>query len=174
MGQHGVFADYLRSVDPDLHDAFCMDIRCRHGVWDRIGHLVLFRVQSSTGDQDAQQSMKNIHIVILILGLSGCYSIPEIDGFDESAWNAQITDCDQGKVQQAEIILDQQDLLLGEGQAEIKTLLGQPSEHELYRRNQKFFYYDLTPQSCTEAKRLSIRFDALDRVKEVLIIEMED
>lgn len=72
----------------------------------------------------------------------------------------------------AQFIIENQDKLLGEGQAEVKGLLGQPDEHELYRRNQKFFYYDLTPtKDICQYRRLSIRFDALDRVKELMIIE---
>lgn len=116
--------------------------------------------------------IKTIGPICIIVFLSGCYSIPNIDGFDRAAWNAN--DCQNPRINQQSVIMEQQEKLLAEGQAEIKTLFGQPDEHELYNRNQKFFYYDLAPDSCEslyQMKRLSIRFDALDRVKEVLVIE---
>ncbi|MFT6881909.1 MAG: hypothetical protein ACI83W_001136 [Marinoscillum sp.] len=111
-------------------------------------------------------------LICIIFVLSGCYSIPNIEGFDQAAWDAN--DCQNPRINQQSLIMEQQEKLLAEGQAEIKTLFGQPDEHELYNRNQKFFYYNLSPDSCEslyQMKRLSIRFDALDRVKEVLVIE---
>ena len=74
----------------------------------------------------------------------------------------------------ANILVEHKDQLLGEGQTQIKKLLGQPDEHELYKRTEKFFYYNLTPGDTCDIetpRRLSIRFDALDRAKEVMIIE---
>ena len=117
--------------------------------------------------------MKNSALVSIILIFTfSCYSVPTLQNFDEVLWNAEITNCEDSKVALAQQIVDQKELLLGEGQAEIKSLLGQPQEHELYNRNQKFFYYDLVKGKECDApyKRLSIRFDALDRVKEVRII----
>lgn len=111
----------------------------------------------------------------IILLLTSCYSVPEIDGFDKEEWLADFESCEDTKLALARTIIAHQELILGEGQAEVKALLGQPSEHELYRRNQKFFYYNLTPtqDSCEiTGQRLSIRFDALDRVKELMIIEL--
>ncbi|MFY0605405.1 MAG: hypothetical protein JXR10_01750 [Cyclobacteriaceae bacterium] len=110
--------------------------------------------------------------VLLVLGLSACYSIPDLEGFDRDSWNENA--CDKPRSAQQDLIIMQKEKLYKEGQAEIKTLFGQPDEHELYNRNQKFFYYNLSSPECNqEGKklRLSIKFDALDRVKEVLIIE---
>lgn len=110
-------------------------------------------------------------IVGFLITLQGCYSIPNIEGFDSAQWNKKLKSCNDNRLSQAEILIEQADKLYAEGEAEIKTLLGNPSEHELYERNQKFFYYNLTPENCPEGRRLSVRFDALDRVKEVMIIE---
>lgn len=116
--------------------------------------------------------MKQVLILSFsILVLSGCYSIPEIDGFDADMWKSGEINCEDHRIKQAEVLVSQSEKLLSEGEAEIKGLLGKPSEHELYNRNQKFFYYNLTDQDCPSAKRLSIKFDALDRAKEVRIIE---
>ena len=98
------------------------------------------------------------------------YSIPEINGFDSEAWKKSAASCDSSKINQAIILIEQVDELLSEGEAEIKGLLGKPDEHELYNRNQKFFYYNLNDKNCPEPKRLSIKFDALDRAKEVRIM----
>ncbi len=116
-------------------------------------------------------AFKIIFPLFLIL-LTSCYSIPDLVDFDKDSWNEN--SCEAPRYLQQELIINQKEKLLTEGQAEIKTLFGQPDEHELYNRNQKFFYYDLRKSDCDtteKLKRLSIRFDALDRVKEVLIIE---
>jgi hypothetical protein len=115
-----------------------------------------------------------LHVILLALLFTSCYPKIEIEGFDAERWNTPITECSQTKTDLAALIISQEDQILGKGQAEVKELLGQPDEHELYRRNQKFFYYNLTAQdSCSSVakKRLSILFDALDRAKEVMIAE---
>ncbi|MEQ8470512.1 MAG: hypothetical protein RIC35_04970 [Marinoscillum sp.] len=117
--------------------------------------------------------MKAIYCLLLVL-LCSCYSTPKIEGFDPDLWKVEIRYCDQSKVELAKVLVNHKDQILGEGQAQIKKFLGQPSEHELYRRTQKFFYYNLTPGDTCDIKtpqRLSIRFDALDRAKEIMIIE---
>ncbi|MEP5791783.1 MAG: hypothetical protein ABJ313_12670 [Cyclobacteriaceae bacterium] len=118
--------------------------------------------------------MKHCFILTLAILLSGCYTTPRIEGFDTDLWKTPIKYCDQDKLELAKILEKNEDKLLGEGQTQIKKLLGQPDEHELYRRTEKFFYYNLTAgDTCNivHQRRLSIRFDALDRTKEVVIIE---
>tara|TARA_Y100001949_G_C15765658_1_gene234138 strand:+ start:187 stop:549 length:363 start_codon:yes stop_codon:yes gene_type:complete len=118
--------------------------------------------------------MKKLAIPFLAILLSSCYSTPNIPGFDQDVWMVPITYCDQSKIELAKVLIDNKDQLLGEGQTQIKQLLGMPSEQELYRRTEKFFYYNLTPGDTCDIqtiRRLSIRFDALDRAKEIMIIE---
>lgn len=119
--------------------------------------------------------VKNVFFVLTIITLFGCYTSPEIPGLNKDLWLAEIISCDDSKVSMAELIVDNDEFILGSGQAIIKQLLGQPSENELYNRNQKFFHYNITAgDSCTNIEkqlRLSIRFDALDRAKEVLILQ---
>lgn len=117
--------------------------------------------------------MKPLYLITLI-ALCSCYSSPKIEGFDPDLWKVEIKYCDQSKVALAEILVKHKEKLLGEGQTKIKKFLGQPSKHELYRRTEKFFYYNLTPGDTCDIEtpqRLSIRFDALDRAKEIMIIE---
>lgn len=114
-------------------------------------------------------------IPLLLALLTACYSKPEIEGFDEDEWKTEIKNCKQSKVAQARLLIENKAQLLGKGQSKIKSFLGKPHANELYQRNQKFFYYRLTPpDSCANVDKelmLSIRFDAIDRVKELMIIE---
>lgn len=119
--------------------------------------------------------MIRFSILLSVVLFTSCYNKPEIEGFDEHEWKTEINNCQQSKVAQAELLIENEDKLLGEGQAVIKSLLGQPDAHELYRRNQKFFYYNLTvSDTCPNIKKtsiLSIHFDAIDRVKELTLVE---
>ncbi len=114
-------------------------------------------------------------LLILTVLMCSCYPKISIEGFDNEAWQKPIETCDDNKESLAQLLIMQQDKILGKGQAEIKELLGQPSEHELYRRNQKFFFYILTPaDTCKNVMiqtKLSIKFDAIDRAKELMIEE---
>lgn len=118
--------------------------------------------------------MKKLSVLFLSILLSSCYSTPTIPGFKPEVWKVPITYCDQSKMELANVLIENKEQLLGEGQAQIKQLLGKPDEQELYRRTEKFYYYNLTPgDTCAieTSRRLSIRFDALDRAKEIMIIE---
>jgi outer membrane protein assembly factor BamE (lipoprotein component of BamABCDE complex) len=66
--------------------------------------------------------------------------------------------------------------LLALSEQEIVTLLGKPDENELYKRNQKFYYYFLEPsKQCSDTlgendpQKLVIRFNAIGLAKEVSI-----
>lgn len=111
---------------------------------------------------------------LTLVTLLACYPKINVTGFDENQWNADLT-CNQDRYDMGQLLVENQATILGKGQAEIKQLLGQPQEHELYNRNQKFFFYDLTTRdSCQNIKilyRLSVKFDAIDRAKELVIIE---
>lgn len=57
---------------------------------------------------------------------------------------------------------------------EVVTLMGKPDQNELYKRNQKFYYYYLTPgPACSTpdsaATRLVLRFNAIGLAREVSI-----
>ena len=74
-----------------------------------------------------------------------------------------------------EVVQSQKEKLLSLSEAEVMGLLGRPDENELYKRNQKFFYYNILPaRSCTGktdslTARLVIRFNAMGLAKEVTI-----
>jgi hypothetical protein len=112
----------------------------------------------------------NILIIQIVL-LYSCYQVPTIQGWDPSRWSAMKENCEMDRIDLAEnILMVNKANLLGVTQNNIENLLGNPDRHELYDRNQKFFYYSL---DCEKGKELSIRFDALGRVKELQILLLD-
>jgi hypothetical protein len=112
--------------------------------------------------------MKKIFIIkVILLSLVSCYQSPKLDGWVQNDWTAMTIDCDQNRHAMVTIVLlPQQKKILGKNQNEIEKLLGNPDRHQLYDRNQKFFYYKM---DCENEKELSVRFDALGRVKEIQV-----
>ena len=72
---------------------------------------------------------------------------------------------------------NQKDELKGLSEKDIIALLGRPDHNELYKRNQKFYYYDIEPgKSCNNevaGQQLVIRFTAMGYAKEVSIEMIE-
>ncbi len=113
--------------------------------------------------------MKNLILLLFVSSLFwGCYKTPEIEGFKTSGWKESLNNCDGYRMQSVNLIKGSEGDLVGKNQNEIKKLLGGPSKHELYDRNQKFFNYYL---DCDKTKELVIRFNALGRVQEIQVIE---
>ena len=114
--------------------------------------------------------MRKIYFVALLALASACYRPPTVDGFDPVLWRTAIDECGTYRVEAVRVLLDQKDQLLGLNQNEIAELLGPAARHELFSRNQKFFFYQL---SCENEQELSIRFDALGRIKELQVIRVQ-
>ncbi|MDA0194559.1 MAG: hypothetical protein O2951_05845 [Bacteroidetes bacterium] len=98
--------------------------------------------------------------------------MPKIDNFNASNWREDKFGCRGNRQDQLAALQENKDVLLGLNQNEMSEILGSPDEHELYERNQKFFYYYITPGSgCDQAKpnpiRLQIRFSAMGIANEV-------
>jgi len=71
-------------------------------------------------------------------------------------------------------LLDQNDKIIGLDQPHVVELIGNPDEHELSKRLQKFFIYHISGgKECqdnqTSMTKLSIRFDALGKANEVVL-----
>lgn len=111
-----------------------------------------------------------ISVLTLVVFLYACHSSPDIPGFDKEAW-LTASPCSKEKMDMAELIASNEELLLSYTQPEIEALLGSAPKHELFNRNEKFFYYPITKEcEGTPDKSLFLRFDALGRAKEVIII----
>jgi len=115
--------------------------------------------------------------VLLILLLTGCAAdLPKLTDMDLVKWSGDRNGC-QGYRQNTISALEQQkSKLLALSANDLTKLLGKPDQIELYKRNQKLFYYHLNPAaSCNiknqsnESLRLMIRLNAMERAKEILI-----
>lgn len=110
-------------------------------------------------------------VSLLLLIITSCNSSPEIPGLDLDKWNSSEV-CSDYRIEGAEIIEANEEVLLSLTQAEIEGLFGVVPRHQLWNRNEKFFYYPVT-KDCSEGvedTNLFIRFDALGRAKEVLVL----
>lgn len=120
--------------------------------------------------------MKNSLFIACLILMTSCYKTLSVEGFDKSQWT-NMSDCDTYRLDHAQLIVDNQDVLLTGTQNEIESLLGRAAEHELYDRNQKFFHYRLTPaDSCGEYETiqyLSVRFNAIGRANLVQVMLRE-
>ena len=124
--------------------------------------------------------MKQLRFILLlaVLGINtSCYKKLNLEGFDEVQWTNYTSSCDSYRLEIADYIVENQSLLLEGTQNEIESLLGQPEEHELYQRNQKYFHYRLNPpDSCGQYEALSflsIRFNAIGRANLVQVMLRE-
>jgi hypothetical protein len=115
--------------------------------------------------------MKHISLLFLMVMLSACYRAPEIENFDQERWENGLEECDGYREGPGiEALLKQEQILLTINQNQVEVLLGPPTRHELFRRNQKFFIYHL---DCQGNEALRIRFDALGRAKELQKIKLQ-
>lgn len=115
-------------------------------------------------------------IFVLIIGFGSCRKeVPEIRGLDKTRWVNDKNGCNRYRKSMLEVIKSQKEKLLALNEAEVMSLLGRPDENELYKRNQKFFYYNILPSRNCSGKtdsvtsRLVVRFNAMGLAKEVTI-----
>jgi len=112
---------------------------------------------------------------LLFLVLISCgKALPTFDGLDLNKWKEDKNGCIGDRSQSIEALQQQKDKLKSLSQMDVVNLLGRPDRNELYKRNQKFFYYFLEPGVVCgiekeNPKRLSIRFNAVGLAKEVII-----
>jgi outer membrane protein assembly factor BamE (lipoprotein component of BamABCDE complex) len=114
--------------------------------------------------------------IALFLILSGCgRELPKLEGFDLEQWQKDKNACGTYRTENLAIIQSQKEKLLALKEMQVVELLGRPDRNELYKRNQKFYYYYLrsAPECSTHnadsTARLAIRFNAMGLAKEVMI-----
>jgi hypothetical protein len=113
---------------------------------------------------------------MLFLILSGCgRELPTLDNLDLQQWEKDKNACGSYRKDNIDTLLAQKEKLLALKEMQIVNLIGRPDRNELYKRNQKFFYYYLKPApECANydsenTARLAIRFNAMGLAKEVMI-----
>ncbi|MBL3658240.1 hypothetical protein [Fulvivirga sediminis] len=119
--------------------------------------------------------MNKYLLSFILIALAACNSKQiNIPGFDENLWQQDTNGCQKIRAEMTDSLEQHRDLLKGLSQDEMISLLGKPDKNELYKRNQKFFIYEIIdPEHCTAASKqhiyLSIRFNATGMAKEVQI-----
>jgi hypothetical protein len=115
-------------------------------------------------------------IVFSVSFISCGKDLPELKGIDKAEWIADKHACGNKRSTMVSSLQTEKDKLLALSEMEIVEVLGRPDENELYKRNQKFFYYHLNPtkEFCDAAPdtgglKLVIRFNAMGLAKEVSI-----
>lgn len=118
--------------------------------------------------------MKRLFIFLLCLALGCGKPLPQLEGIDLKQWKDDKFGCNGTRERSIDLFVSQKDKLKGLSEDDILKLLGRPDQNELYKRNQKFYHYYVERSAkCDSAKqnarKLSIRFNAVDLAKEVVI-----
>ena len=112
--------------------------------------------------------------IVLVLTSSCGKPLPEWKDIDMNEWKSDKNGCSGTREKSLEILEKQMTTLEALDEMEIIEFLGKPDENELYKRNQKIYYYYLQPGSpcataIVNAKTLTIRFNAMGLAKEIAI-----
>jgi hypothetical protein len=108
--------------------------------------------------------------------LSGCWFNQPVS-FDAELWKSDRNGCNKDRLEIYKEILDKQEEVLGLSNRQIINLLGKPERNELYKRNQKFFIYYITPSSECDNQGIQdklymfIRFNAVGLSQEIFVQE---
>ncbi len=110
---------------------------------------------------------------VVSLVLSCGKPLPDLSPIDLTQWKEDKGGCKQIRSSFLTDLTQQKDELKGLSEGDIIKLLGRPDRNELYKRNQKFYYYDLEPgKTCDSTltnQQLILRFNAMGMAKEVAI-----
>jgi outer membrane protein assembly factor BamE (lipoprotein component of BamABCDE complex) len=116
-----------------------------------------------------------LFLLALLLFSSCGQPLPTLENFDVKIWEQDKNACSGKRTLMTDALSKQKEKLLALSENQIVRLLGRPDHNELYKRNQKFYYYFLEPsENCKEQKhsspqKLVIRFNAMGIAKEVSI-----
>ena len=113
--------------------------------------------------------MRKLSFFLFIILLS-CSSRPEIPGFDSEGWKEDLGGCNGNRLEQINTT-ELEEALVGLTESEIVQLMGKPDQNELYKRNQKFYVYELGPCGDVPSPYLQIRFSATNIAREAMIYE---
>jgi hypothetical protein len=119
------------------------------------------------------------YIIIFGLCLTACNTTEKSfwEGFDTQSWQADANACEG---QRAKLLDDfnrkMKQKLKGKSETVLIEGLGRPDRTELSKRNQKFYFYFVEKGAQCDstlpdnARRLSIRFDALGKINEIVTV----
>jgi hypothetical protein len=113
--------------------------------------------------------------LVVLLAITACSRpVPALEGLDAAAWKADRHACQGIRAAGLTTLQEQKKNFLGLSEMQIVSVFGAPDRNELYKRNQKFYYYDLQPSTdCPHATAdplaLVVRFNAMGLAKEISI-----
>tara|TARA_B100000963_G_C22600681_1_gene660084 strand:+ start:1587 stop:1973 length:387 start_codon:yes stop_codon:yes gene_type:complete len=119
-----------------------------------------------------------IYLFCLILLFSCTTNIPNIKGLDYSKWVNDTYGCAGEREKLAHLVNDNKKVFLRFNQNQMIDIFGKPENQTLYTRGQTIFYYFIKyhplcggddVRSEDAQIKLEIRFDALNRSKELYI-----
>jgi outer membrane protein assembly factor BamE (lipoprotein component of BamABCDE complex) len=124
--------------------------------------------------KNLKAGMRRCVLILLVAsaGLaSGCDSGPVLSGFDQESWRADERSCRNirpGLLPQLDQVSEE---LVGLGHSQVIRILGKPEGKSMEKTGQReYYYYVESGPQCqdktryTDANKLVIRFDILDRV----------
>ncbi len=116
----------------------------------------------------------NLIVVLSILFFSCGKDLPTLDGIDTELWKGDKNGCDGKRFAMAATLRVEKEKLLALDEGQIIKILGRPDRNELFKRNQKFYYYFLQPApECNlgndNPQKLVVRFNAMGLAKEVVV-----
>jgi hypothetical protein len=112
-------------------------------------------------------------VFLVAVAVTSCQTDPYINSFDSVSWQNDLNGCSGHRLNQLELIMDDQEALLGWTEPKITGYLGSPDYLELYVRNQKFLIYfleptlDCGPDGKENPLRMYVRMDALGQSNEI-------
>lgn len=119
-----------------------------------------------------------LSLLIAAALLNSCgKELPVLDGIDQQAWKNDKNACSEKRTAMIDGMTSQKEKLLGLSESSVVEVLGKPDRNELYKRNQKFYYYYFQPsEDCTTGRlkvenpaRLIVRFNAMGLAKEITV-----
>ena len=116
------------------------------------------------------------YLSVFLLAVFSCTkSTPTFKEVDLKMWIEDKNGCSGKRSSMRKSVDDQKEKLLGLSEVQTVELLGSPDSNELYKRNQKFYYYFIGPSpACSNTKsenseKLVIRFNAIGLSNDVSI-----
>ena len=103
---------------------------------------------------------------------------PDIAGLNYEKWELDKYGCEGDRMDMVRLVIENKDKFLRFRQNQIIDILGKPDNLTLYDRGQTiYFYYIMYHPNCPDVSyraeeervKLEIRFDALNRSKEVFV-----
>lgn len=110
---------------------------------------------------------QKLSLFTLLLFFSSCgRDLPSLEGIDILKWKEDKNGCGGYRESVDAVLQRELSQLKGLSEMDILSLLGKPDQNELYKRNQKFFYYFISPGSgckvaSTTPQKLILRFNAM-------------